>query len=119
MKEGRIKAIRAFADKLADWIHRKTDKRLYRGLLFAPHREVRGALLRAHQQSAKEQLLFGLDEFRDVWLHDDGDQYLVRDLICIRVVERLYELGYFKQHPDEVPEAERPSEEEATEEARA
>jgi hypothetical protein len=46
-------------------------------------------------------LLFGLDEYATVWLHDDRDAYLIRDLICIRVVEKLHEHGWFKQHPED------------------
>lgn len=105
MKEGRIKAIRAFADKLAGWIFGKKDKKLYNALMFGKMPDLQHTLRRAHRESATGELLFGLDEYRDVWLHDDGDSFLVRDLICIRAVERLYELGYFKENPDAVLEA--------------
>ncbi len=106
MKEGRIKAIRTFADKLADWIFTKTDKKLYNALMFVPKLgDLQHTLQRVQQESARGALLFGLDEYRDVWLHDDGDAYLVRDLICIRVVERLHDLGYFKQHPEDAMES--------------
>jgi hypothetical protein len=58
-------------------------------------------LRRVQRESASGEILFGLDEYRDVWLHDDGDAYLVRDLVCIRVVERLHGLGYFASHPED------------------
>lgn len=105
MREGRIKAIRGFADKLAAWIHSKTDKKLYNALTYGARSELLHALRRVQRESAGRELLFGLDEYRDVWLHDDGDAYLVRDLVCIRVVERLHELGYFAEHPEEALEA--------------
>ncbi len=70
-----------------------------RGLL------VGGRLPRRGQARASERLLFGLDEYARVWLHEDGDEFLVRDLVAIRVVERLAEIGYFNEHPEE--EAER------------
>lgn len=105
MKEARIKAIRAFADKLADWIQKKTDRKLYMALTFGRLPELEHALRRVQRESAGGELLFGLDEYRDVWLHEDGDRYLVRDLLCIGVVERLHEKGYFKAHPEDVLES--------------
>lgn len=106
MKEGRIKAIRTFADKLAAWIHQKKDKKLYNALMFGKMPDLQHTLRRAQREStAGGELLFGLDEYRDVWLHDDGDGFLVRDLIGIRVVEQLHGLGYFREHPEAVLEA--------------
>jgi CRISPR-associated protein Cst1 len=111
MREGRIKAIRAFADKLAAWIHSKTDKKLYNALTFGKMADLQHALRRVQRESADgEALLFGLDEYRDVWLHDDGDAYLVRDLLCIRVVEVLHDRGYFKAHPEDILEGREASE---------
>ncbi len=101
MNKGRIDSIRVFADKLAGWIHAKNAKKLYNALTFQRLRDLQDALRSAQRESATGQLLFGLDEYRDVWLHDDGDVYLARDLICIRVVERLHELGYFAAHPED------------------
>ncbi len=101
MKAGRIEAVKAFGDKLAGYIERTNDKKLYRSLLFDRLHEVRLALLQAQRKSASDRLLFGLDEYAQVWLHEDGDEFLVRDLVAIRVVERLAEVGYFKEHPEE------------------
>lgn len=94
MKQARIDAVRSFADKLAQWIHDKNDRKLERALFTARDlRDLRRQMLRAQGASAEGSLLFGLDEYATVWLHEDGDQYLVRDLVCIRVVEKLHELG--------------------------
>jgi hypothetical protein len=94
MKQARIDAIRGFADKLAQWIYDKNDRKLQRGLFMTRDlRDLRRQMLRAQSASTGGTLLFGLDEYATVWLHEDGDQYLVRDLVCIRVVERLHELG--------------------------
>ena len=101
MKPGRIEAIRAFADKVAGWIHGKNDRRLYRALMFGKLSEAQDALRKAQRESAKGELLFGLDEYTNVWLHLDGDAFLVRDLVCIRVVETLEELGYYRDNPDD------------------
>ena len=107
MKKGRIEVIRGFADKLARWIFDKGDKKLLRALLYERLSDLEHRLRRAQHESTKGQLLFGLDEYRDVWLHDDGDRYLVRDLVSIRVIEQLHGLGYFAANPDALPEAER------------
>ncbi len=99
MNKGRIELIRTFADKLADWIANKNDTKLFRAIAFEKLWELRQRLLRVQQESAKSALLFGLDEYAQVWLHsEDGarDESLVRDLVCIRVVERLHERGFFK-----------------------
>lgn len=101
MKPGRIEAIRAFADKVAGWIHGKNDRKVYRALMFGKLSEAQESLRRAQLQSAKGELLFGLDEYTSVWLHQDGDVFLVRDLICIRVVETLEELGYYRDNPQD------------------
>ncbi len=118
MKDGRIKAIREFSDKLAEWISQKGDKRLYRALVFEKFSELQHHLRRVQRESAGSALLFGLDEYRNVWLHEDGDRYLVRDLVCIRLIEKLDELGYFKAHPEDVVDAEE-QEREASEESSA
>lgn len=94
MKQTRIDAIRGFADKLAQWIYDKNDRKLERALFMTRElRDLRRQMLRAQGASVEGALLFGLDEYATVWLHEDGDQYLVRDLVCIRVVEKLHELG--------------------------
>ncbi len=94
MKQARIDAIRGFADKLAQWIHDKNDRKLERALFMSRDlRDLRRQLLRSQAASVQANLLFGLEEYATVWLHEDGDQYLVRDLVCIRVVEKLHDLG--------------------------
>jgi CRISPR-associated protein Cst1 len=106
MKAARIDAIRSFADKLADHIARTNDRKLYRSLVFDRPYEVRSALMSAQRRTVPDRLLFGLNEFATVWLHEDGDEFLVRDLISIRVVERLSEAGYFRENPEDVIEPE-------------
>jgi hypothetical protein len=108
MKAGRIEAVKRFADKLAVHVHGKNDRRLFRAIAFAMPFELRRALLAAQRETARAggELLFGLDEYATVWLHEDGDEWLVRDLVAIRVVERLHEFGHFAEHPEDALEAE-------------
>jgi len=102
MKKGRIEAIRQFADKLAQWIQDKHDRNLYKALAYERSWELRQRLLRAQ----RDGMPLGLDEYATVWLHEDdggrADEGLIRDLVCLRVVERLDEIGYFTAHPEEV-----------------
>jgi hypothetical protein len=104
MDKGEIDAIRLFADKLAGWIDSKNDRKLHHALAFERPRELRGQLLRIQRESTNGPLLFGLEEFAGVWLHPERDEYLVRDLVCLRVVEKLHELGWYSENPDEILE---------------
>lgn len=105
MKQGRIEAVRAFADKLAGWIQNKHDKGLYRSLAMDKPSDLRHSLMRVQRASAERgHPLFGLDEYATVWLHEDGDEWLIRDLVCIRVVEALAASGFFGANPGLVPE---------------
>lgn len=115
MKAARIEAIKRFADKLAQQIQGQNDRRLFRALMYAskPY-EVRQALLASQRESASRALLFGLDEYAAVWLHADGDEYLVRDLVCLRVVEQLSTQGFFEAHPEEQLESPTEGDERAT-----
>jgi hypothetical protein len=103
MERSRIETVKRFSDKVADFIAKKNDRKLWQSLAFDRLSEFQGRLRRAQQHSAAgaDGLLFGLDEYATVWLHDDRDAYLIRDLICIRVVEKLHEHGWFKQHPED------------------
>ena len=105
MKQARIEAVRGFADKLAGWIRNKNDKALYRSLVMDKPSDLRHSLMRVQRASAEgAQPLFGLDEYATVWLHEDGDEWLIRDLICIRVVEALSGTDFFAANPGFVPE---------------
>lgn len=96
--------VRQFADRLADHINRKNDKGLFRSIVFSGKPwELRRALAKAQRNQAKEQnkLLFGLQEYLDVFEADHAverlDWSLVRDLISIRVVEQLFNNGFFNR----------------------
>ena len=79
MKAERIKAIKKFADKLADWVASKNDKKLYRSLMMQSASELQRTLLRAQQDGARAGALpFEFDEYTAVWLHEDGGEWLVR-----------------------------------------
>jgi hypothetical protein len=100
MRKGRLEAIKQFGDKLANWINDKRDRPLYRSLAYDSPWELRQRLLRAQ----RDGMPLGLDEYAAVWLHEDdsrADESLVRDLVCIRVVEQLNTLKYFDSYPED------------------
>ena len=99
--ETRIEAIRAMADRLADYIDEQGDQRLFKTLLYGGSRgqdyqELRTRLIRAdYDQIASHQPLFTLDQFVAVFENSDS-QYtwrLARDRLLIRIIERLHERG--------------------------
>jgi hypothetical protein len=97
MDEKRIERIRAFSDRLAEIIHQYSDKRLLAAVLYPENQfRFRRAIADAQVRYRKNRdvLLFGLDEFVQVFLADDATGVvpwdLVRDLISIRVVEKIH-----------------------------
>jgi len=103
--DSRIEAIKAMADHLADYIDEHGDQRLFRTLLYGGNRgqdyqELRTRLIRAdYGVAARQGPLFTLDEFVAVFENTDN-QYtwmLARDLLLIRIIERLYERGKIAQ----------------------
>lgn len=102
MKKERLDQIRLFADNLAELIAEHNDRPLFRNLVFTGNEWVyRGILTKVQQRYAREKskLLFGLEEYIDIFISDDpGDRVpwsLVRDLISIRLVETLFKKGFF------------------------
>lgn len=105
VEEYRIEAIRTMADRLADYIDAENDQPLFRTLLYGGNRgqdyqELRQRLIRADYRVApRSGPLFTLDEFLAVFENSDN-QYtwmLARDLLLIRIIERLYERGTIAQ----------------------
>jgi CRISPR-associated protein Cst1 len=128
MDRTRLEKIRIFADKIAGFIAEQNDRKLFNVLLFQAKKpwELRTALAKAQRTAAKSQnqLLFGLDEYYDVFEAEDAVGItrwdLVRDLIAIRVVENLHGLKWsnFKDVIEEEPEEDQAENAAVTQEAR-
>lgn len=104
MEEQRLKAIREFADKIADFVDRVNDRDLFKKFVYGSKQwEIRNALTKAQRNRAREhnELLFGLDEYLNVFAADDAvgkfDWSLTRDLISIRIVEQLFHKKFFEK----------------------
>lgn len=113
MERERIEAIRSFADGLADHIKSRNDKKLFKTIVRAQRAfEFRNALTKAqrNEADANGRLLFGFEQYLDVFEADDSigrlDWSLVRDLISIRLVEQLHKSGFLTKDmlDDEEPQ---------------
>jgi CRISPR-associated protein Cst1 len=102
MTQERLDRIRTFADRLAQYIETKNDKGLLRSFMYGDKEwQLRNALVKAQRHSAAGDLLFGLQDYLDVFMAEDGmgreSWGLVRDLIAIRIVETLHRAGYLSK----------------------
>lgn len=103
----RIASIKQLADRLADYI-RDHDSHLFRRLYLArKDYEIRLELMSAAKEAEgnAEAPLVPYDEFIQVFFFDGGefvrpDWYLARDLLMIRIIERLHEGSWIESHPD-------------------
>jgi hypothetical protein len=86
---------------LANWIAKENDQTFYHSLVTGRPSDIRRSLMHSQRASADgAELLFGFDEYVAVWVHEDGSEWLIRDLICIRVVEALAANGFLAKHPE-------------------
>jgi len=102
MDKKRIELIKEFATRLAELVSEHNDRRLFRDLVFTEGEwQYRAILAKVQRQYAKDRgkLALGFDEYVDVFLTTEpGERHvwsLVRDLISIRLVEKLFELKFF------------------------
>ena len=112
----RVQRIREFADAVAAYIETRNDVSLYHRITYAKYPWMfRAGLVKAQRASAKKDLLFSFEDYLQVFEAEDStgvaDWSLVRDLICIRMVEQLHKSGWLTP--------ERVQEEDTEEEAQA
>ncbi|MEJ5200750.1 MAG: type I-B CRISPR-associated protein Cas8b1/Cst1 [Anaerolineales bacterium] len=111
MERERIDAIRRLGDSLAEYIVRQNDRRFFNAFWLArSYSELRAALIRTSLVLVRQNQppLIGFDEFLAVFELSEGipnaDWRLGRDLVLIRLMERLYQEGWLAQHLEAVPE---------------
>ena len=100
MEKARVDAVRELGDRLAGEIGEFHDRRLYRRLYRGQRFfELRGELIKLDQRaaSAGRPVPVGFDRFVEVFVAADGverpDWRLARDLVLIRLIERLGAAG--------------------------
>ncbi|RMF88640.1 MAG: type I-B CRISPR-associated protein Cas8b1/Cst1 [Nitrospinota bacterium] len=122
MDELRIQHIQALGDDLANYIVAQNDRRFFRHFYMARrYDEVRAALIKASQAQIRrgQPPLITLERFLAVFEQTGGipatDWRLGRDLVLIRMLERLFEQGWLQAHTEELSAAEELTEEEEEE----
>lgn len=106
MAHGRIEAIRSMGDALAEYVQSADDSKFFRGFTREDRpAHFRALLRRANIGSIKAGMspLFDLDAYvmtfhPDLFEQDEAgsrDWYLTRDLVSIRMTERLFAAGFF------------------------
>lgn len=112
MKPSRIERIRALGEQLAEYVHEENDTRFFERFYSEQKRYdlVRNELIRVSNARLKRgqppliQFEPYVEIFEEVDEHGKSDWRLARDLILIRMIEKLYELRWIQQHADEIPE---------------
>ncbi len=113
MEYSRIEEIRKLGDQLADYVSGENDRRFFRDF-FAERRYdyFRTALIKAnvaHVRRGKPPFIT-LDPYIEVFEAGDevarSDWQLARDLVLIRMIERLHQHGWLGRNPDALPAAE-------------
>jgi CRISPR-associated protein Cst1 len=112
LKESRINRIREIGDQLADYVNEENDKKFFSTFYGEQSRYgiVRNALIRVNRYRLKQGKppILKFDPFVEVFEEQDengrSDWRLARDLVLIRMIERLYDLKWIEKHVEEMPE---------------
>jgi len=112
LKESRINRIREIGDQLADYVNEENDKKFFSTFCGEQSRYgiVRNALIRVNCYRLKQGKppILKFDPFVEVFEEQDengrSDWRLARDLVFIRMIERLYDLKWIEKHVEEMPE---------------
>jgi CRISPR-associated protein Cst1 len=120
MENERVEQIRTMGDRLADYVSSQNDRRFFREFYTVQRYDhFRTALIKANLAHVKRgnPPIITLDPYIEVFEEGDelarSDWRLARDLVLIRMVERLYEQGWLGQNVDVIAD----STEEETEQA--
>lgn len=112
MKASRIDRIRELGDDLANYVHEENDQKFFTAFYAEQRRYdvLRNALIKVNHAQLKRgkppviKLDPYLEVFEDVGENGKADWRLARDLVLIRMIERLYDLKWIEQHPEALPE---------------
>ena len=116
MDKERVEAIRQMGERLADYVSMENDRRFFREFYTVQRYDYfRTTLIKAnlaHVRRGKPPII-EFDPYIEVF--EEGNELaredwrLARDLVLIRMVECLYDLGWLGRNVDAIPE---PTEEE-------
>jgi len=106
MDRERLDMVRNLADRLAKHIQKTTDTKAFKKLLYRSGRDyrlLRTVLLQVDERMVRngEEPLLRFDEYVRIFEEAEGVAYrdwrLARDLLLIRLIEKLYESGWFQK----------------------
>lgn len=113
MEKDRIEAIRQMGDQLAEYVHNENDRRFFRSFFNeGRYDNFRTALIKANAAYVRhgKPPFITLDPYIEVFEIGSEVPYaewkLARDLVLIRMIERLHQLGWFNKNADVLPEPE-------------
>ena len=111
MDKERIELIRKMGDRLADYVSSENDRRFFQQFVNQRRYDyLRMLLIKANLAHVKRgnPPIITLDPYIEVFEEGDHmertDWRLGRDLVLLRMVERLYEQGWLGHHADAIPE---------------
>lgn len=110
MDKERIEQIRTMGDRLAEYISSQNDRHLFTNFRIQNYHYFRTVLLRANLAQVKRgnPPIITFDPYIEVFEVAENDYRpdwrLARDLVLIRMIERLYELGWLGANVDAVPD---------------
>jgi CRISPR-associated protein Cst1 len=112
MKPSRIESISNMGEQLAQYVHDENDTRFFERF-YSEQRNyslIRNELIRVNKALLKrgQPPLVKFEPYMEVFEDMDErgrtDWRLARDLVLIRMIEKLYELRWIQQHVDAIPE---------------
>ena len=112
MKPNRIESISKMGEQLAQYVHDENDTRFFERF-YSEQRNyslIRNELIRVNKALLKrgQPPLVKFEPYMEVFEDMDErgrtDWRLARDLVLIRMIEKLYELRWIQQHVDAIPE---------------
>ena len=118
MHKDRIETIKALGDRIADYVVDEREQRFFSRLFrlsgsgFRDYTQLRNLLLKASYARIKSDAppLISFEEFLTVFEEGEevarSDWVLAKDLLLIRVMDRLHERGWLKEHAAELPDTE-------------
>ena len=110
MDKDRIQQIRELGDRLAAHVSGQNDKRFFRDFFEHRYHYFRTTLIRANlaQVQKGKPPLITLDPYIEVFEEGSDverpDWRLARDLVLIRMIEKLYEQGWLGKNVEAIPE---------------
>ncbi|GAB4477661.1 MAG: CRISPR-associated protein Cst1 [Anaerolineales bacterium] len=111
MDKERIEKIRNLGDALAEYVNKENDARFFRDFFMQNRYDYfRNTLLKANLAAVRrgQSPILTFDSYIEVFEEGEeipaADWRLARDLVLIRMIERLYQLGWFGTHEEVLTE---------------